>query len=98
MFDSNSRYADDLIAVNIYVTKDGRRIPYKQRRFVPDPRQIDAVAELEVQPADRLDLIAARGLGDPLLFWRICDANGIAQPFVEPLKPARILRIPGPAI
>jgi hypothetical protein len=98
MFDSSSRYADDLTAVNIYVTKDGRRIPYKQRRFVPDPRQMGAVAELEVQPADRLDLIAARGLGDPLLFWRVCDANGIAHPLAEPLKPGRILRIPEPAV
>ena len=29
---------------------------------------------------DRLDLIAAKYLGDPLIFWLICDANGAIDP------------------
>jgi hypothetical protein len=98
MFDSSSRYADDRVSVNIFVAKDGRRIPYKQRRFVPDSREVEVAAELEIQPADRLDLIAARALGDPLLFWRICDANGITHPFAEHLEPGAILQVPGPAV
>ena len=33
-----------------------------------------------VQQGDRLDLIAAKYLGDPLMFWLICDANGAIAP------------------
>ena len=29
---------------------------------------------------DRLDNIAARYLGDPELFWRLCDANVALRP------------------
>ena len=29
---------------------------------------------------DRLDVMAAQYLGDPELFWRICDANGAMRP------------------
>jgi hypothetical protein len=29
---------------------------------------------------DRLDLIAARALGDPTAFWRLCDASGALAP------------------
>jgi hypothetical protein len=33
-----------------------------------------------VHQGDRLDLIAAKYLGDPLMFWLICDANGAIEP------------------
>jgi hypothetical protein len=36
--------------------------------------------EHRVQQADRLDNIAARYLGDPEQFWRLCDANGVLRP------------------
>jgi hypothetical protein len=29
---------------------------------------------------DRLDNLAARYLGDPEQFWRLCDANGAMRP------------------
>jgi nucleoid-associated protein YgaU len=45
-----------------------------------------------VKQSDRLDLIAARTLGDPLLFWRIADANDAMNPF--DLLTRRALRIP----
>ena len=38
------------------------------------------VASTRVQQGDRLDLIAAKYLGDPLMFWLICDANGAIDP------------------
>ena len=31
-------------------------------------------------PGDRLDLLAARYLGDPTQFWRLCDATGALRP------------------
>jgi hypothetical protein len=33
-----------------------------------------------VQQGDRLDRIAAKYLGDPLMAWLICDANGAMKP------------------
>jgi hypothetical protein len=33
-----------------------------------------------VADGERLDLIAARFLGDPEQFWRLCDANRTLRP------------------
>ena len=33
-----------------------------------------------VAEGDRLDNLAARSLGDPLLYWMICDANSATDP------------------
>ncbi len=33
-----------------------------------------------VAQGDRLDNIAAKYLGDPEQYWRICDANGAMRP------------------
>ena len=42
----------------------------------PGAPNFATVAQHTVQQGDRLDLIAAKYLGDPLMFWLICDANG----------------------
>jgi nucleoid-associated protein YgaU len=39
-----------------------------------------AVAEHIVKPDDRLDNLAQQYLGDPELFWQICDANRALRP------------------
>jgi hypothetical protein len=48
----------------------------------------------EVAPGDRLDLVAARLLGDPHQYWRIADANPGGLDGLE--DPGRDLRLPGP--
>ena len=57
-------------------------IPYLQRRIVPQPGAPNyaTVNQYTVQQGDRLDRIAAKYLGDPLLAWLICDANGAIRP------------------
>ena len=57
-------------------------IAYLARRIVPQPGAPNyaTVAQHTVRQGDRLDLIAAKYLGDPLLFWLICDANGAIRP------------------
>ena len=35
---------------------------------------------VKVTPGDRLDLVANRIYGDPLMFWRLCDANDAMDP------------------
>jgi hypothetical protein len=81
-----------------YTTPDGQSISYLQRRFVPQPGapNFATVARHTVKQGDRLDLLAARYLGDPLIFWLICDANGAIRPDELTETPGRILNITTP--
>ena len=57
-------------------------VSYLARRIVPQPGtpNFATIAQHTVIKGDRLDLIAAKYLGDPLLFWLLCDANGALRP------------------
>lgn len=57
------------------------------------PAAAPAALTHRVSAGDRLDLIAARYLGDPALFYRIADANPSLTP-EELLEVGRILTIP----
>jgi nucleoid-associated protein YgaU len=61
---------------------DGETVSYLARRYVPQPggQNFATVARHTVVHGDRLDLLAAKYLGDPLLYWVICDANGAVRP------------------
>lgn len=72
---------------------DGRPVAYLRRRFVPAPERFATVSEHAVEQGDRLDRLAARYLGDPLLFWRIADANGAVRPDELTEQPGQRLRI-----
>jgi nucleoid-associated protein YgaU len=78
LFAANSRYRATETA--IYVAPDGRSIRYLRRRFVPQPTDLVQVGQYTVTQGDRSDIIAARYLGDPTLFWRLCDANRSLRP------------------
>lgn len=92
MFEPTSRYADLPTVERVFA--DGRRVRYVQRRFLPDARKLPAVAEVTTSDADRLDLLAASALGDPLQYWRICDANAVLNPATLLPSPGRRLRLP----
>ena len=77
LFASTSRYYG--IATDT-VVEDGRMIIYVLRRFVPQPEQFQVLQTHTVMQGERLDNIAAQYLGDPTLFWRICDANRAMKP------------------
>lgn len=76
MFQTNSRYLE---VDNSIIYKDGRSIQYKKRRFLPKPTGV-IIQEMQITRGDRLDNIAARIIGDPEQFWRICDNNNIMHP------------------
>jgi hypothetical protein len=59
---------------------DGQPVAYVRRRFVPAPERFATQSEHSVSQGDRLDTLAAKYLGDPLQFWRLCDANGVLRP------------------
>ena len=69
---------------------------YKRRRFLPRGEDMDLLVEVSVTEGDRLDLIAARSLGDAEHFWLICDANDALNPFSLTEEPGRKLRVPIP--
>lgn len=78
LFPANSRYQS--VETKRLELPDGRVIVYLARRFVPPPERFAAVQEHAVAEGDRLDNVTARYLGDPELFWRICDANRALRP------------------
>jgi hypothetical protein len=94
MFEHTSRY--DPIEEAMYEAADGRRIPYKRRRFLPQGEAMPLLAEVTVGVGDRLDLIAARALGDAEHFWQVCDANNAMNPFDLTAEVGSTLRIPLP--
>jgi hypothetical protein len=81
-----------------YTAPNGQVVTYLPRRFVPQPGSpsFATVAQHAVRQGDRLDLIAAKYLGDPLLFWLLCDANGAIRPEDLVSTPGRVLAITMP--
>ena len=59
---------------------DGEHVIYVRRRFIPPPESFAQVSEHRVAAGDRLDNLAARYLGDPQQYWRLCDGNGAMCP------------------
>lgn len=93
MFEPSSRYYN--IETATLEAAGGRLIAYKRRRYPPRGEDLRLLVEVSVADEDRLDLIAAKTIGDPEQFWRICDANNGLNPFdLEEL--GRTLRVPIP--
>jgi hypothetical protein len=79
MFDSSSRYAQQ--PTHTYLDEQGRVRRFVSLREIPPPvprREDDPVHV--VGDAERQDCIAWQILGDPTLYWRLCDANGLLHP------------------
>jgi nucleoid-associated protein YgaU len=95
-FPADSRYYG--ASTLTYVSPTGEAIAYLARRIVPQsgPPNFATVAQHTVRQGDRLDLIAAKYLGDPLIFWLICDANGAIDPGDLVATPGRVLNITTP--
>ena len=81
-----------------YTAANGQTFTYLARRIVPEPGAPNyaTVARHNVKQGDRLDLLAAKYLGDPLIFWLICDANGAIRPNELVETPGRVLNITMP--
>src|SRR5215207_11227534 len=89
-FSPTSRYA--FVKTTQQTMANGQTVVYLKRRLVPPPERFDLLFEHRVLEGERLDTIAAQHLGDPELFWQICDANRAIRPS-ELLEPGRALRI-----
>lgn len=94
MFEPTSRYY--AVEDKSLSTKDGEKIAYKKRRFLPDWSELMVIQEVKVNEGDRLDRISARIIGDPEQFWRICDANNVMHPLEITSEPGKSFRIARP--
>ena len=78
-FPPTSRYAE--VGVDAYDPGDGAApMPFLRRRFCPRPERLALLYEVGVVEGDRRDLLGARHLGDPELWWRLADANAVVDP------------------
>jgi len=96
VFPTDSRYYGTGILQ--YALPNGQRIAYLQRRIVPQPGapNYTTIAQHTVRQGDRLDLIASKYLGDPLIFWLLCDANGAIRPDDLVATSGKVLNITTP--
>ncbi len=78
LFSANSRYYG--VDTATLAKPQGKSIVYLLRRFLPPSDNFQVVQEHVVAQGERLANIAAQFLGDPELFWRLCDANDAMRP------------------
>lgn len=75
MIGPGSRYAG--CQTTYFTTNDDYTISYLSRRVVPRTLTGPVLAEVVVTQGTRLDLIAARWLGDATKSWAVADANPV---------------------
>ena len=94
MFEPTSRYYDiETAKMTVGDDEDPRVISYKRRRIIPSGETMTTLGEHTVTQGDRLDNLAARYVGDPEQFWRICDANDVLRPEELTEEIGRIIKI-----
>jgi hypothetical protein len=95
-FPPTSRYADVGVATYQRSPAPGEEpvpIAFLRRRLVPRPERFALLHEYTCVERDRRDLVAASQLGDPELWWRLADANGVIDPATMTQPVGRRLRI-----
>ena len=90
---STSRYAN--VGQGIWVTPDGRQVPYLLRRLLPAVGTLPTASSYTVGLGQRVDNIAAAQLGDATLSWLLADANLAVRP-TDLAIPGATIVIPQP--
>ena len=80
--------------VEQFMLPDGTPVMYLARRIIPQASTYTATQTYVIADGDRLDNLAARFLGDPLLYWMICDANTATDPDELTAQAGRAIVIP----
>jgi hypothetical protein len=89
---ASSRYYGSPVLT--FAHADGTQVVYLQRRIVPRPSIYTSLLLHPTVDADRLDNLSSRYLGDPLLYWMICDANRATDPDALTAQVGRTIGIP----
>jgi hypothetical protein len=77
-FPPTSRYFS--VPIITLTRAGGEPIAYLARRFLPPSDRFALLRLHTVTEGERMDLVAARELGDAEAYWRICDANDAMRP------------------
>lgn len=93
-FPLNSRYRD--VPLRTRVAPDGTVETFVGRRIIPALERYGIVGRHRLIAGDRIDGVAAEAIGDPEQYWKLCDANGDADPAQAAEPPGRLLIIPLP--
>lgn len=93
-FPPNSRYYG--VPVRTRVGPDGVERSFVGRRIIPETGRYRPLDRHRCDGLERADALAAQFYGDPLQYWRICDANGVEDPATTARPEGRVLLIPLP--
>jgi hypothetical protein len=88
----NSRYYG--ATVESLVLPSGVTVQYLQRRIIPAASIYSALQNYTLIDGDRVDNLASKYLGDPTLYWLICDANTAPDPDALTATPGSKIQIP----
>jgi hypothetical protein len=80
--------------VETYTTPNGIQIAYLQRRIIPQAHVYTTLRNYSINEGDRLDNLAYKFMGDPILYWMICDANSAVDPDQLTAEPGSTIQIP----
>jgi hypothetical protein len=94
LFAANSRYFR--IATRTKNISPNKTVAYIGRRFLPPSSSFQKIQDYTVKESVRLDNIAAQFMGDPTVFWRLCDANEAMRPEELTETVGRVLQITMP--
>lgn len=94
IYPPNSRYRG--LPIRTIKRPDGTEVEFVGRRIIPALSRYRALTHYRTAGDERIDMIAADGFGDPELYWRICDANGDADPADAASPAGRLVAIPLP--
>jgi len=94
MNDPDGRYAR--LQTRTLPGADGKPVRYLERRFLPEPDTLTVIARVATEPGDRLDLFAARVMGEGDQWWRVADAHRLIHPETLEEPSGRRLTVPMP--
>jgi hypothetical protein len=88
----SSRYYG--LGVEQITLANGLTVSYLSRRIIPQMSIYTQTQNYSVVAGDRVDNLAARFIGDPILFWMIVEANGVEDADSLTAVPGRTILIP----
>ena len=77
-----------------FTLADGTPVMYLARRIIPQAATYTATPDLRHRRRGPPGQPGRRFLGDPLLYWMICDANGATDPDELTAQAGRTILIP----
>ncbi len=89
---ASSRYYGSPVLT--FAHADGTQVVYLKRRILPQPSIYTSLLLHPTVDGDRLDNLSSRYLGDPLLYWMICDANRATDPDALTAQVGHTISIP----